>query len=211
MSLPTIEVVSAPAVEALRNSPHDVGEVEKAAFQEADGVIKIYSGLQHEDKRTYYQFVAWESLEHHQKIIADTHAHDKLKSLVGTIYDLSTEPIKVVHVQPSKDPYKAFGAPVLEWCIFYLNESNSASKEKKAELQDLVEVLVGAVTGGEGVVDALWGSVVERPNAVAMLIGWTSVDAHFALVTGIPQFEGLRQKFFDLGGYEVVHIPLALW
>lgn len=40
MGLPTIEVVSAPAAEALRNSPHDVGEVEKAAFQEADGVIK---------------------------------------------------------------------------------------------------------------------------------------------------------------------------
>lgn len=89
---------------------------------------------------------------------------------------MSTEPIKVVHVQPSKDPYKAFGAPVLEWCIFYLNESNSGSKEKKAELQGLVEVLVGAVTGGEGVVDALWGSVVERPNTVAMLIGWTSVE-----------------------------------
>ena len=130
-------------------------------------------------------FVAWKSLEHHQKLIADKEVFAKLGAVIGHIFDVSSGPPKVVHVLPSKEPYKAFEAPVLEYCIFYLNESNSGSEEKKAELQSLVEELVNAVQGGEGVIDALWGSVVERPNTVAMLIGWTSVEVSFVIYVAV--------------------------
>ena len=80
----------------------------------------------------------------------------------------------MVHVQPAKDPYKAFGAPTLEYCVFTLLEGHS---ESKAALQGYVEELVNAVLGlGEDVIDAIVGSVVEKPESVAMLIGWTSVE-----------------------------------
>ena len=97
--------------------------------------------------------------------------YPKLKSSVGSIFEDSENSIQMLHVKPVSEPYKIFEAPVVEYAIFTLIEGRP-----KELLESFVGELVNAVLGGEGVVAATWGPVVERPNEVAMLIGWTSVE-----------------------------------
>ena len=79
--------------------------------------------------------------------------------------------VQMIHVKTQNEPYKAFGAPTLEIATFTLKDGESMSA-----LESLIRELVDAVSGGAGVVDATWGPVEEKPNALVLFIGWTSVE-----------------------------------
>ncbi|KAI0713520.1 hypothetical protein C8Q76DRAFT_463837 [Earliella scabrosa] len=207
MGLPAVEIVYAPATKVVRRAPHD-RELVKATFsilQQQEGLIKIYYGMQHEDQRTSYHFVVWETVEDHYRMMNNTTTYPKLKSSVGSIFEDSENSIQMLHVKPVSEPYKIFEAPVVEYAIFTLIEGRP-----KELLESFVDELVNAVLGGEGVVAATWGPVVERPNDVAMLIGWTSVEAHWALVTDVPKFDEMRARCATFSTYSVTYPASAL-
>ncbi|KAI0770233.1 hypothetical protein C8Q74DRAFT_883950 [Fomes fomentarius] len=183
-SLPVIEIVFAPASDAQRNSPHDVeiGNTTFSILREQEGLVKIYHGLQHEDKRTCYHLIAWESLEHHERMVSNAATYSTLRRSITSIFDTSAGELQIFHVKPTTEPYKAFEAPVLEIATFTLNEGKS-----KPALESLVQELANAVLGGLGVVDASSGAIVEKPDAVALFIGWTTVEAHRELVQSDPK------------------------
>ncbi|KAI0692998.1 hypothetical protein C8T65DRAFT_586152 [Cerioporus squamosus] len=211
MGNPTVELVYAPAMELVRQDPHnrDVVAAPFSVLKAQDGLIKIYYGVQHEDKATAYHIIVWESYEHHKKLMDDTTTYPKLTGSVASVFDKSKGPVTMLHINTTNEPYKAFEAPVVEIATFTLQEGQS-----KSELEAHVKTLVDAVntkTEADGVFHASWGPVRENDNAFVVFIGWTTVDAHWGLVKNDPGAIDLIGKCKAIADVAVVHVPLALY
>ncbi|KAI0747599.1 hypothetical protein C8Q80DRAFT_1167585 [Daedaleopsis nitida] len=209
-TLPTVEIVCAPATDAVRTDPHN-RELVKTTFsilQQQEGLQRIYYGLQLEDQKTCYHFVVWETLEHHQKLMSNPETYPKLTGSVGPIFEGGASKIEMIHVKPTTEPFRAFEAPALELAVFTLLEGQPMSA-----LEEIVGDLVKAVSTGEPeVIHASWGHVVEKADQLALFIGWTSVEAHWSTVNGNPaKYAGIRERCKPIGTVTVQHIALAVY
>ncbi|KAI0831719.1 hypothetical protein BC628DRAFT_1310792 [Trametes gibbosa] len=212
MTFPTIEIVYKPATDAFIANPKDTALM-KPAFDiltAQKGQLQKYYGLEHEDKATAYAFIAWETLEDHQRLMNDPETYPKLGIAVGLFFDsVKKGKSALIHIHPTSEPSKAFEAPVTELAIFTVQEGKS-----KDELFELVETLGKAMNvAGEadGVHFASWGPVVEQPDAFALFIGWTSVDAHWQAVQTNKTLAGTVDKIKATATIDLVHIPLTKW
>ncbi|TFK86249.1 hypothetical protein K466DRAFT_600476 [Polyporus arcularius HHB13444] len=212
MGNPTVELVYGPATELVRQDPHnkDVVATPFSVLKAQEGLIKIYYGVQHEDKVTAYHVIVWESYEHHKKLMDDTTTYPKLTGSVESVFDKSKGPVTMLHVDTTNEPYKAFEAPVVEIATFTLREGQS-----KSELEGLVKTLADAINANEpgtnGAFHASWGPAREKDNAFVLFIGWSSVDAHWNLVKSDPGAIALIGRCRAISDVEVVHVPLALY
>ncbi|KAI0713519.1 hypothetical protein C8Q76DRAFT_463663 [Earliella scabrosa] len=205
MSQPTIEIAYSPATDAIKNSPHD-RELVNAAFsilKAQQGCINVHWGLQHEDKETVYALIAWETLEDHKRLMENKTEYPVLNRATGSFF---AGKVQMIHVKTQKEPYKAFGAPTLEIATFTLKDGESMSA-----LESLIRELVDAVSGGAGVVDATWGPVEEKPNALVLFIGWTSVEAHWDLVKTDAKLIDIIGRGRAMATIDLIHVPLALF
>ncbi|RPD59179.1 hypothetical protein L226DRAFT_614020 [Lentinus tigrinus ALCF2SS1-7] len=211
MGNPTVELVYAPATELVRNDPHnkDVVATPFSVLKAQDGLIKIYYGVQHEDKATAYHVMVWESYEHHEKLMNDTATYPKLTGSVESVFDKSKGSVTMQHINTTDEPYKAFEAPVVEIATFTLHEGQS-----KSELEGLMKNLadgMNAKTEADGVLHASWGPIRENDNAFILFIGWTTVDAHWAFVKSDPGAIDTIAKCKAISDIALVHVPLALY
>ncbi|KAI0692999.1 hypothetical protein C8T65DRAFT_668861 [Cerioporus squamosus] len=213
--MPTVELVHAPASEAILRDPHnkDAALANTIAILKAqDGMIKLYHGVQHEDKATAYLLVVWESYEHHEKLINDAETYPKLTGGITSLFDLAKGPLTMVHVNSTSEPYKAFEAPVAEIATFTLHEGKS-----KSELEELVDSLakhlaevVRTKAEEASVFHASWGPVREKDNVLVLFIGWTSVAAHWDVVKGDAGSGEFIGKLRAIADVSVIHVPLDL-
>ena len=163
-------------------------------------------------------------------MVSNQTVYARLRETITSIFDTSAAALQVIHIKPTSEPYKALEAPVLEIATFTLNEG-----ESKPALENSVQELANGAIGRAGVIDASWGPIVEKPNAVALFIGWTTVEvhlsvhrtltlscivmfgtdvrlaqAHWDLVHGDPELADLIGKCAAISTIELVHVPLAV-
>ncbi|KAI0713521.1 hypothetical protein C8Q76DRAFT_463749 [Earliella scabrosa] len=212
MSPPTVEIAFGPAAELARTTPHAQEVKDKfAPLKAAEGLINIHFGLQHEDQKTAYLFAAWESLEAHQRVTADVESFTKFVAGVGTLFDPSQGPPQMFHVKVAHEPYTAFSAPVLDFATFTLLEPE---KESRATLEGYMEEIVRTAPRTPEAVGTTWGPVVEKPDTVALFIGWSGVEAHYEVTKTVgetnPELAAVVAKCLAIARMEAVHIPLAL-
>ncbi|RPD59180.1 hypothetical protein L226DRAFT_536186 [Lentinus tigrinus ALCF2SS1-7] len=212
MGNPTVEFAYAPATEIMRQDPHNEGALAEtiSILKAQDGVIKIYNGLQHEDKATTYLLVVWESYEHHEKLMKDEVTYPILGSALSSVLDLSK--ISLLHVKPTNEPYKAFEAPVLEIVTYTLHDGQS-----KTKLEGLVDKLANHLTNTAksstevaNVFHTSWGPTREKDNVLVLFIGWPSIEAHLDLVKNDPGAIDIIGQCKAISDVDVIHVPLAL-
>ena len=125
---------------------------------------------------TFFGTTAWESLEAHQRVTADVESFTKFVAGVGTLFDPSQGPPQMFHVKVAHEPYTAFSAPVLDFATFTLLEPE---KESRATLEGYMEEIVRTAPRTPEAVGTTWGPVVEKPDTVALFIGWSGVEVSF--------------------------------
>lgn len=172
---------------------------------------------------------AWETLEHHQKLIAEKDTYTVLGQHCSRIFsDVST--IKIIHIRPNSEPYKAFESPVTEIALFTVHEGES--KEKVGELVNTLSKAIDALGANVGAFGSAWGPVVENDNMLGLFIGWTSVEvlcllnspavgcrnancpifqAHQKAVTSDQRAVDLIANIRKLADVAVLHVKLDQW
>ncbi|RDX52721.1 hypothetical protein OH76DRAFT_1480341 [Lentinus brumalis] len=210
MGNPTVELAYAAAAGPLLQNPHnkDLFATAASILKEQDGAIKVYHGVQHEDKATAYLV----SYEHHEKLINNKETYSKLGGSITSLFDFTKGPPTMVHVKPRNEPYKAFEAPVAEIATFTLHEGKS-----KLELEGVVDGLAKHLgelvkTNSEeaSVFYTSWGPLKEKDNVLVLFIGWTSVEAHWDLVKSDQGSGEFITKIKALADASIVHVPLIL-
>ena len=83
------------------------------------------------------------------------------------------------HVKVAHEPYTAFSAPVLDFATFTLLEPE---KESRATLDGYMEEIVRTAPRTPEAVGTTWGPVVEKPDTVALFIGWAGVEVSFCVL-----------------------------
>ncbi|EJF62632.1 hypothetical protein BD309DRAFT_859313 [Dichomitus squalens] len=207
MAFPTVEFIAAPATEAFRASPHNVSTVKPTVdiLKSAEGMIRVYYGLEDEDKSSAYVCVAWETLIHHHNLMKDTEKYPKLSEDINSILDVSG--IRMFHVAFTSEPYGALEAPVTEVATFTLHEGQS--KDALEGLVDDLATAMNAAPKSAGVILAAWGPTVEKDDLIALVIGWTSIDAHWALVATDQPIKDLIEQIRGIATITVKHVALA--
>ncbi|OCH90660.1 hypothetical protein OBBRIDRAFT_586678 [Obba rivulosa] len=200
-ALPCVEIAWSGSNDAYRENPADTSLVQPAfdILKRSDGIIKIYHGLQTEDQKDAYIYIVWETLGHHEALQKNPTEYPALGEAVLKFW---SAPPRMLHVQPTSEPYAALGAPATELALATLKPGQS-----KERLEELVDTLTKGAPPGEatGLVSAVWGPVVERSDMVALILGWTSVEAHWKLVTTDPGAIELLKQIREIADIEVTH------
>ncbi|OCH89086.1 hypothetical protein OBBRIDRAFT_40125 [Obba rivulosa] len=200
-ALPCIEIVSAVSTDAYREDPVGVSQPAFSIIKNAEGAIKIYHGLQSEEAKGVYLYVVWETLDHHRKFQADATEYPKLIEKTSSIWGAAP---RILHVHPTTDPYAALAAPVTELALLTIKPGQS-----KEALLDIVKKLTTDGTPGEkGFVSAVYGTVAESDDTIALIAGWESVEAHWKLVTTDPEAVALLTQMRSIATPEIAHAAL---
>ncbi|PIL30552.1 hypothetical protein GSI_07252 [Ganoderma sinense ZZ0214-1] len=223
MALPTVEFVIAPSTEAFRANPRDAALTEPILeiMKTCEGMIRLAHlrpliyvafafssttfGLQHEDKTSAYCAVVWHSLGDHKALMNDSVKHMKVGEALQAILDPMA--ITMFHCAFNSEPYKALQAPVTEIITITLHEG-----ESKDTLEELVEELAHAANISppeSGAVSAAWGPSTEKDDVFFLMIGWTSVEAHYTLVKAWPEVLAIIERIKAIATVEVKHVALA--
>jgi len=206
MSLPCVEVADAPATEAYIANPKDVTIVKPALdiLKNSKGIIKVYSGLQTEDAKHAFVYNVWEDIKDHHSLQAEPVIYPELGRQVGRFMTRASD---VIHIQPTAEPYKALGAPATELAFMTVKPGQS----KEAVEAKLVELVTAANSLPEswGAISAVWGPTVEKPDTLGLIIGWTSVDAHWKTVQTVPQLIQLLKEMREIADISLTHAELT--
>jgi len=152
-----------------------------------------YYGVQIENSDTGYVFLNWESLKHHQDLIASPSYPAVIESLSHCLGG----PAKMYHVQFS-GVLNALKEPITEVFTFKLN----APEQREA----VVGYLKTAADVGKGTI--AFGQTVEDENLYIMLCGWASLEAH-AKRAEESDAKTARDFFSTIGEIEMKHTKLT--
>jgi len=206
MSLPCVEVAVAPANEAYLANPKDKSLVQPALdlLKGSKGLIKIYYGQEAEDAKTVYVYNIWEELQDHRNLQADPVQYPILGKHTEQFMAAGSS---VIHIQPLAEPFKALEAPATE--LAYMKVIPGVSKET---LENRLDGLVKAVNGlpeSYGAISAVWGPTVENDDTLGLIIGWTSVDAHWDAVRTVPDLIQRLKDIREIATISLTHQLLA--
>ncbi|KAH9843027.1 uncharacterized protein C8Q71DRAFT_735609 [Rhodofomes roseus] len=206
MSLPCIEVVTVPANEAFIASPKDRSVVQPAFdfLKSNRGLIKIYYGLQTEDPTKVHVYPVWENLQDHLNLQADPVQHAILGKHCKQFMGGAPE---VIHIQPLAEPYKALEAPATE--LAYITVNAGVSKETLETKLDELAKAVNALPESYGAISAVWGPTVEKADTLGLIIGWTSVEAHWNTVKTVPEAIQQLKDIREIATISLTHQLLA--
>ncbi|KAJ3500153.1 hypothetical protein NMY22_g19356 [Coprinellus aureogranulatus] len=199
--MPVVEIATFPASEAFIADPTLLNGPITNILAKADGFISAYVGLQVEDRKTAYLVVVWQSLEAHQKLIADP----IYPELGAQLKPALAGAINIQHVEFAGDATVAFNAPVTEVAIAKLKEGK-AKEDFVAFIPTIVETSK-AVPGIHG--PGAYGEVIEEQRSFYLVLGWESVEAHKAVVSSGGPGKEVVAKFLDLVDMTVVHVKFT--
>lgn len=200
MSGPVVELAIFPSSEALRADRSIFNKVYEIVTESA-GSQYFFTGLQAEDKTTFYVAVGWETLAHHQALIDNKPVYDVLLSSIKPA--VGDGNLSLVHAA-FEDPaaaLQALSAPATELAFFTLKSPDQAAV-LPGSMKNLLEVL-GSTKGKQGYT---WGKVVEKEGVYALIIGWDSVDIHWDQVKNYGPLTAAVHKVFESVTSDLVHI-----
>ncbi|KAA1472022.1 hypothetical protein DENSPDRAFT_838162 [Dentipellis sp. KUC8613] len=129
------------------------------------GFISLYHGVDHDDKSTGYAFAQWGSIEDH---VAFTRSPEFVEQQAA-FKDAQIIPTKVTHVKVSgQSLVDALSARVTEIGMLVLKAGNT-----EAQAAPHIDALCAVPTPATAKV---WGSTVENPSEIVLLIGWPSYE-----------------------------------
>ncbi|KAG1733522.1 hypothetical protein EDB19DRAFT_1911508 [Suillus lakei] len=182
MSIPTTEVIIFDTSEALRND-HSVLRPALEVISKADGVqMPAYAGVQIEDPATGYIFLNWDSLAHHQAMIASA-SHDILREVLKPALGGSA---KMHHVIFNDHPI-AFQQPVTEVLLLTLNDPSHRT--------EVFDTLIKISDSTEKTI--VFGPTLEDENVIFLVGGWRSVEAHWQTVAN-PESKAALERLYTI-------------
>ncbi|TFY65030.1 hypothetical protein EVJ58_g2233 [Rhodofomes roseus] len=184
MSLPCIEVVTVPANEAFIASPKD-----RSVVQPAFDFLKSNRGLINADHERRSTSIPADPVQH---AILGKHC----KQFMGGAPE-------VIHIQPLAEPYKALEAPATE--LAYITVNAGVSKETLETKLDELAKAVNALPESYGAISAVWGPTVEKADTLGLIIGWTSVEAHWNTVKTVPELIQLLKDIREIATISLTH------
>ncbi|KZT11603.1 uncharacterized protein LAESUDRAFT_720854 [Laetiporus sulphureus 93-53] len=213
MSLPCIEVAEAPSTEALLASPKDKSLVQPALdlLKNSKGIVKIYYGLQSEERKHCYVYNIWERLQDHENLQADAVNYPILQQHCSNVMASASDMILLseIHIQPAAEPYKALSAPTTE--LGFITIKPGVSKATvEAKTKELV-ANANKLPAEWGVISAVWGRVVEKDDTLALVIGWTSVEQHWKTVSTVPEVVAQLDDMRKVADIALTHSELSEW
>ncbi|KAF8887178.1 hypothetical protein BD779DRAFT_533802 [Infundibulicybe gibba] len=135
-----------------------------------EGCLKVYTGVQAEDKKTGYLLIVWGSYELHKKFIDDPNYGKIVQGLLpGYAGGLETSDMQ--HIVFPQDPANALSAPISEFAFFVLKEG-----VKKEALLESLGVLSAEADKVTAHAPSVYGESREHPNTFVLTIGWDSVE-----------------------------------
>ncbi|TFY72579.1 hypothetical protein EVG20_g447 [Dentipellis fragilis] len=175
MSGPVTEFVTFSPTEAYLKDPAGTFAPMGEIMRKHHGFVGVYHGVNHDDKSTGYAFVQWESIEDH---IAST----KLPEVVAQqaiFKEVWTSPPKATHVKVSGQKLvEALSASATEIGTLVLKAGHT-----EAQAAPYIDALCAVPTPATG---KIWGSTVENPSELVLLIGWPSYESHVQLRDNAP-------------------------
>ncbi|KDR82910.1 hypothetical protein GALMADRAFT_238558 [Galerina marginata CBS 339.88] len=152
----------------------------------AEGCLRIFTGLQEQDRTSFWMVVVWESHELHQAMMD----RPDYPAMVGRLKPFFRDgQIKMNHVEFNNETDAAFNAPLTS--ISFLTLKDGASLEDLDRLFRVLDNLVDPNHGGYP--PGAWGATHEDPRKVLYLTGWDSDQAHDSIL----QVENNSEKYLD--------------
>lgn len=182
MPIPTSELVIFDTTEAIRKDR----SILKPAFElvlKSNGIqMPAYVGIQIENPAKGYVFMNWDSLAHHQAMLASPSYPNLLEALKPGYGGWS----KMYHVIFNAQPV-AVKQPVTEVLLLTLkNPSN------RTEVFDILTKLSDSTKKM-----AVFGPTLEDKNVIIFVAGWRSVEAHWEAVAK-PETKAALERLYTL-------------
>jgi hypothetical protein len=181
-AIPTTEIIIFETSEKFRND----FSILRPAFDivsKADGFRKpVYSGTQIENPATGYLFLNWESLAHHQAVMASP----SYGPLLEVLKPAFGGPSKMYHVIFNDHPI-AFQQPVTEVLLITLKDPSHRAEvlDILGKISDLTKKML------------VFGPTLEDGNTIILVGGWPSVEAHWKTVAD-PEPKAAIERLFVL-------------
>ncbi|KAG1898876.1 uncharacterized protein F5891DRAFT_981532 [Suillus fuscotomentosus] len=174
MPIPTSELVIFDTTEAIRKDR----SILKPAFElvsKSSGIqIPAYVGIQIENPAKGYVFMNWDSLAHHQAMLASPSYPNLLEALKPCIWGLVEDPVAVKQ-------------PVTEVLLLTIkNPSN------RTEVFDILTKFSDSTKKM-----AVFGPTLEDKNVIIFVAGWRSVEAHWEAVAK-PETKAALERLYTL-------------
>ncbi|KAG2119397.1 hypothetical protein DEU56DRAFT_918562 [Suillus clintonianus] len=182
MSIPTTELVIFNTTEAIRND----SSILRPAFEivsKSDGVqMPAYVGTQIENPAKGYVFLNWDSLAHHQAMMASPTYASLLEALKPAYGGWS----KMYHVIFNAHPI-AFQQPVTEVLLLTLKNPSHRTEvfEILTKISDSTKQML------------VFGPTLEDNNVIIAVGGWQSVEAHWEMVAN-PEPKAALERLYTL-------------
>ncbi|KAF8885686.1 hypothetical protein CPB84DRAFT_1788151 [Gymnopilus junonius] len=193
-----------PIVEITWWAPSKAFEADKSIINPAldflkntDGCNAVYSGFA-EEENTYFLFLVWETLQHHQKLMA----HPEYPQVTGLVPTIGEGGIKMYHVDFIRDFIPAVSAPSTEILEIALKEGRSKEElfriitENGVNIEKFLPAEHRPVT---------LGTTLEDSNKFFGSIGWKSAAFHQEVVQQphiLPEIEKLKEMTI----YKLLHV-----
>ncbi|KAF8885687.1 hypothetical protein CPB84DRAFT_1750097 [Gymnopilus junonius] len=193
-----------PVVEIAVWTPSEAFEDDKSIINPAldflkntDGCKAVYSGFA-EEENTYFLFLVWETLQHHQNLIA----HPEYPHVTHVVPTIGAGGIKMNHVEFNKDFIPAVSAPSTEILEMALKEGKT-----KGELYTLLGLISSSIDEGNipEYNPATFGPTVEDSTKFYLTAGWKSSAFHLKAVEE-PERVAAILKLREIVDYKLVHV-----
>ncbi|KAJ7598755.1 hypothetical protein C8J56DRAFT_173148 [Mycena floridula] len=165
----------------------DAYKLDRTVFEPAlkmiaqtDGYICSWHGVQNEVEggELGYHITAWESYEHHKKLIESS----SYPGIIASLKPALNGKLESHHFEITVDPNPAMSGKTTEVVLLSLKEGS--------EMADLVEVtkkLAKQLDEAKGSSPPCIGGVsIEEPTKILTLIGWESRQSHLDAVSEEP-------------------------
>ncbi|KAG1761831.1 hypothetical protein EDD22DRAFT_847446 [Suillus occidentalis] len=181
-TIPTTEIIIFETSEDFRK---DVSILRPAfdIVSKSEGIrTPVYSGTQIENPTTGYLFLNWDSLAHHQAVMASP----SYGSVLETLKPAFGGPSKMHHVIFNDHPI-ALEQPVTEVLLITLKDPSH-----RAEVFDIL----GKISDQTKKM-IVFGPTLEDENTIIVVGGWESVEAHWKTVAN-PEPKAAIERLFVL-------------
>lgn len=122
---------------------------------------------------------AWETIEHHQAVIADKQQYPVVMAALGKA---CKEMVFLYHAKFSGDLYKTLNAPLTKFAIWTVKESAD-----RARFHEALSQLVAKTPSNEseGISAGGLGEVIEDQRKFFASLGWQSMDVSLHCVVAV--------------------------
>ncbi|KAF8967025.1 hypothetical protein BDZ97DRAFT_561754 [Flammula alnicola] len=165
-----------------------------------NGCLRVYYGIEEEDRTNFWMVVVWQSHAHHQAMID----RPDYPVMVGRLQPFFRDgQLKMNHIEFNKETDAAFNAPVTAISFLTLKEGRT-----KEEADEALRALIKVLDEGPGSFQpATWGETEEDAEKTILVVGWSSVQIHHEVVRdNTTLYSGRIAELKKITDIEIVHV-----